>query len=115
MARVTGSVKADKATTKKAKPAVQEHDGHPFLFSEDGKNTRVLASMTAGRGCVAIMLSEYKGRKKLDIRSFFYDADAEGWRPTGAGVGFTKADHVDTLFATLEEHHKEIATYLGQA
>lgn len=39
-----------------------------------------------GRERVEVSISEFKGRKFLDIRNYYYDSDTEEWKPTQKGV-----------------------------
>ena len=39
-----------------------------------------------GRERVEVSISEFKGRKFLDIRNYFYDSENDEWKPTQKGV-----------------------------
>lgn len=39
-----------------------------------------------GRERVEVSISEFKGRKFLDVRNYYYDSDSDEWKPTQKGV-----------------------------
>jgi hypothetical protein len=109
-----GGKTAPRTKTGKTKVAkgLTEFDGHEFLFSEDAKGTVVIGAFKNGRDVVAIMMNEYKGRKKFDIRTCYLDDSDDCWHPTSKGISVRDIDGVYEIMRVLDEHEKEIEQHL---
>lgn len=72
------------AKTKK-KPAVEsieKFDGHAI---EKDEGVTVVHAFKLGRDAGLISVSEYKGKKSIDIRRWYLGED-ERWHPTSKGI-----------------------------
>jgi len=56
---------------------------------------------------IHIAISEYKGKKYLDMRVFYTTDDGINWNPTKKGVTFTP-DKLDEVKSAIEEAQKEL-------
>lgn len=59
-----------------------------------------------GRERVEVSISEFKGRKFLDIRNYYYDSDTKEWKPTQKGVN-VPVEMAHELFRAVKKVGKE--------
>jgi hypothetical protein len=66
-----------------------------------------------------ISLSEYKGKRYLDIRRYYLPdgvepkkAKADDFRPTSKGVTVRSVEHVDEIVTWLTENRDDVAAYI---
>ena len=58
---------------------------------------------------IQIQISEYKGKKYLDLRVYYTTDDGINWNPTKKGVTFSP-DKLEELKQAIEEAQKELIT-----
>lgn len=75
---------------------------------------KVLDSFKANGGTeVRVRLSEYKGKKFLDIRKFYED-DAGEMQPTSKGITLGDTAQLDHLMGILKDNLDEIREFLPE-
>ena len=68
--------------TTKVQPITQ-HDDTPIA---SGEGSSVLHVSEMGRDILVVVITEYKGKRALDLRRYYMDDDQQQWRPTSKGI-----------------------------
>lgn len=98
MTRATKKKTTKRKAKKPAKPKVPEHDGLPIRVEKE----EFIDAVPSGRNLFVVSVRTYKGRKALDIRSF-YRGD-EDWAPgKGAWISADVAGEVLDILSVKRE------------
>jgi Transcriptional Coactivator p15 (PC4). len=101
------------AKTKKKPPVheavegIDKFDGHAI---EKDESATVVHAFKLGRDAGLISVSEYKGKKSLDIRRWYLGED-ERWHPTSKGIRVPEESSSALLF--LEALHQKQTAILA--
>ena len=63
---------------------------------------------------IKVSLSEFQGKKYLDIRKFYFDKNDQVKKPGKQGITLNEIAMIDSLIKALSDHREEISTYLGK-
>ena len=72
-------------------------------------NGQILAQFERyGEDQIRIQISQYQGHTRLDMRTWYPDAETGEYKATRKGVKF-KADEIEAVIAALEQARLELA------
>lgn len=84
---------------KPAAPAAPTHEGKPILTEG-----RVLSTFGLGRDVGVVSISDYAGKRALDLRRYYLDDEHGEWRPTSKGIRIP-AEQVTVVLNNLRANY----------
>lgn len=87
---------------------IEKHDGKAI---EKDESAIVVHTFALGRDAGIISVSEYKGKKSLDLRRWYLGED-ERWHPTSKGIRIP-AEQVESVLDGLDEKRGAIVALLS--